>query len=448
MDVDRPGRLPDPAASATAASRKRIGLQTDSDSEGTHIYSLSSEDPSDDEGFELVRSRKAKRRNTRSSSSSSTQTVEPMRNSDANTILFMPVIPTGNMKRLNRQSVSMLPETVVPNEITDIRVNTRKNVLAVDVQHAGALSALRKVTDLDGMQVRSHIPLGSDVITGVIYDVDLAILNNDLPILVKAASDRDVIVDVYRLGNSRCVKIVFKGNGLPSHVKVGHFRHPVRPFIPKPLQCRKCMKIGHVSSVCENETVCPRCAEPHAADKCAATVMKCPNCHGSHEATSKDCPKIKTEMAILKEMARDHSSHREAAAKIRKRRSRRRHSSKKASASVMRMPCPQSPPPLPPRPLTSERPTKDKGTGKHTDTEAWPALPKRQPPAESLHADGSRPSRASPAGELTEQDRQVVTMVRSLMNTIRMLLKKLQTPTAESTLQILDALNPVLASLL
>lgn len=205
----------------------------------------------------------------------------------------------------------------------------------------------------------------------------MAILNNDLPILVKPAND-EVIVDVTRIGSSRCVKIAFRGKHLPSHVKVGHFRHAVRPFIPKPLQCRKCMKLGHVSSVCENQAACPRCAEPHAADECSATVMKCSNCRGSHEASSKNCPRIKKEMAILKEMVRDHSSHREAAAKIRRRRSRRRHSSRKAVDSTTRLPLPMtSPPPLPPRPYNAERTTKDKTTEKMTSAEPWPALPKR-----------------------------------------------------------------------
>lgn len=178
-------------------------------------------------------------------------------------------------------------------------MNTPKNLLAVDVQHVGALATLRSVTYLDGIQVGSNIPLGSDVVTGVFYDVDVAIPNNDLPILVKPAND-EVTVDVTRLDSSRCVKIAFKGKYLPSHFNVGHFRHAVRPFILKPLQCRKCVKLGHVCSVCENQAACPRCAEPHAADKCGATVMKCLNCSGSQEASSKNCSHNKKEMAILK----------------------------------------------------------------------------------------------------------------------------------------------------
>lgn len=92
------------------------------------------------------------------------------------------------------------------------------------------------------MQVRSHIPVDSHVITGLIYDVDLAILGNDLPILVQATNDRNVIVDVYRQANSHRANIVFEGNCFPSHVNVDNFRHPIVPFISTPLQCHKWMK--------------------------------------------------------------------------------------------------------------------------------------------------------------------------------------------------------------
>ncbi|KAH9374312.1 hypothetical protein HPB48_000013 [Haemaphysalis longicornis] len=69
---------------------------------------------------------------------------------------------------------------------------------------------------------------------GVIYDVDAPIPDADLPILIKPSTDCASIKRVSRLGKSRCVKIVFQA--IPAHLKVGHFRHAVRPFVPKPLQ--------------------------------------------------------------------------------------------------------------------------------------------------------------------------------------------------------------------
>ena len=360
---------------------------------------------------------------------------------------FVPEVPDGNMKRLNRQSVSVLLEGLVPNEITDVRVNTRKNVLAIDVSNAAALNTLRNVTELDGMKVRSYIPVGYSVVTGVIYDVDTAIPSSDFDILVKPASEASVIAKVVRLGNSRCLKIVFKGDSLPSHVKVGHFRHPVRPFIPKPLQCHNCMKMGHVRSVCENKTVCPRCAETHSEDDCKATILKCSNCHGSHAASSKECPKIQREIAVLKQMARDHSSHREAAKTVRKRRHRRRSSLKNATDSASAAPLrrPSSPPPLPPRPKTAS--ATNKPTNSIVAVESvWPTLPKSQPPASSKFTSTAITSEPA-ADKLPEEDKEVITMFRTLLDALRKLCSNLKSPLAQSALQVLDALTPVFASL-
>ncbi|KAH6944261.1 hypothetical protein HPB50_002520 [Hyalomma asiaticum] len=61
--IDVTAAPPRMAASAGAASRKRTGLQSGAYSDGTSVYSLSSEDCSDDD-FQLVRSFKAKRKNT------------------------------------------------------------------------------------------------------------------------------------------------------------------------------------------------------------------------------------------------------------------------------------------------------------------------------------------------------------------------------------------------
>ncbi|XP_037517960.1 uncharacterized protein LOC119394721 [Rhipicephalus sanguineus] len=78
-------------ASAAAASRKRTGPYCDYDSEDVH--SLTGEGSSDDD-FELVSSRKAKRRNTRPSSYPNVPNEEAPRRPEANTIIFFLLSPT------------------------------------------------------------------------------------------------------------------------------------------------------------------------------------------------------------------------------------------------------------------------------------------------------------------------------------------------------------------
>ncbi|KAH6941603.1 hypothetical protein HPB50_020967 [Hyalomma asiaticum] len=101
------------AASAGAASRKRTGLQSGAYSDDTSVYSLSSEDCSDDD-FQLVRSRKAKRRNDRPS------------------LYIQAKHATSNLRRLNRQSVSVLLEAVAPNEVIDVSGLTNGVIYDVD----------------------------------------------------------------------------------------------------------------------------------------------------------------------------------------------------------------------------------------------------------------------------------------------------------------------------
>ncbi|KAH7943487.1 hypothetical protein HPB52_009091 [Rhipicephalus sanguineus] len=104
------------------------------------------------------------------------------------------------------------------------------------------------------------------------------------------------VLNIRRFGQSRCIKLVFDSETLPSPVKVGH---PVRPYVPRPLQCHKCCRLGTASAVCKSEITCQPCGGFHEVDNCdAAAPLKCPNCSGAYEATSKGCPKIKQEMRV------------------------------------------------------------------------------------------------------------------------------------------------------
>ncbi|XP_075750758.1 uncharacterized protein LOC142817591 [Rhipicephalus microplus] len=187
MEMESHERPADPTNPAEAASRKRNGAESDTDSDDTMNYYVISEEFGEDT-FELVRSRKAERRFLSPPSDSSASTITPSRNVEVFTVLFMSVLSTDNIRHLNRQAVSAQLEALVPTEIKDVRVNTHENVRAIDVNHAAALHILRKVTGLNGMAVRSHIPLGKEVIAGVIYDVDETIVNTYFPILIKPAT--------------------------------------------------------------------------------------------------------------------------------------------------------------------------------------------------------------------------------------------------------------------
>lgn len=447
MDMESPGGVPGPSTSTAAAPRKRSSHPSDTDSEDTVIYSATSDETSDDSDFVPAAKRKAKRRLVRTSPSASKVTVIPTRKSSDYTILFVPVAASDNLNRLNRQATSVALEALVPGEIKDVRINARKNILAIDVTNRSALDVLSNVKVLDNINVRCYKQDEYVSTAGVVYDVDNSISDADLPILIKPATEGIAILQARRIGKSNCVKLTFKGDSLPSHVKVGHFRQVVRPFVPKPLQCRKCQRIGHVSAVCTNTAVCSRCSGSHSSDACRAENQKCANCQGSHDASSKNCPYVKKEIKVLRQMVRDGSSHREAAAKVRRRRSRRRRSSRKSTAIAKDAPRPPTVHKLPQTTsnTSSEDPTQ-KVSNVIASREEWPPLPRLDQPAERQHVARS-PNNDSPSDSSQDDDKQVVTMIRALMNTFRVLLTAIHTPAARGALQILDALNPVLSSL-
>ncbi|KAH7950641.1 hypothetical protein HPB51_028323 [Rhipicephalus microplus] len=297
------------------------------------IYSTASDESFDESDFLPMARRKVKRRLLTTSPSQSKATPN-IQEPPVHTILFVPLNAADSMNRLNRQVTSMSLEALVPRQITDVRINGRKNVLAIDVTQRTALDVLTKVNPLGNINVHSFIPDGKDSKAGVIYNVDTSISNIVFPILIKPVTEATIFLQARHLGNSRCVKLVFMGDSLPTQVRVGHFQHIVCPFVPKPLQCRKFCKIGHVNAVCTSSVMCSRCSESHNTETCQAEHRKCANCQGPHEAPSKQCTNVKKKMQVLRQMARHGSAHREAAAKVRRRRSRHRKTPKTCFAKA------------------------------------------------------------------------------------------------------------------
>ncbi|KAH9369853.1 hypothetical protein HPB48_013858 [Haemaphysalis longicornis] len=156
---------------------------------------------------------------------------------------------TDNLRLLNKQAFSPFLEATVPSEVKDVRINSQRNILAIDVEHRSALEVLRKITSLQDIKVRGHATPYGDTTIGV---VDTSFPEKDLPIRIKPADEGIVI-----------------------------------------RQCYKGMKIGHVTAVSGRATVCPKCARPHKASDCSEYTLKCANCVEPRDDSSKKCPRMK-----------------------------------------------------------------------------------------------------------------------------------------------------------
>ena len=65
-----------------------------------------------------------------------------------------------------------------------------------------------------------------------------------------------------------------------------------RVFEPRrgPMQCFRCLSLGHKAFSCTKEQVCSRCAQPgHRHNDCQAEQPKCAICDGPHESPSRQC---------------------------------------------------------------------------------------------------------------------------------------------------------------
>ena len=90
---------------------------------------------------------------------------------------------------------------------------------------------------------------------------------------------------------NRIANITFTGQTLPQKVYIEGMACTVRPHVPKPLQCGKCSKYGHLRMYCRNQNPkCAFCASPDHYDQWNCGTPQCINCGEEHHSRAKTCP--------------------------------------------------------------------------------------------------------------------------------------------------------------
>ena len=115
------------------------------------------------------------------------------------------------------------------------------------------------------------------------------------------------IVEIHRIQSKRNGTLVptglfvasFSSPQIPKDVKIGDLNCKVRPYIPNPRRCFNCQEYGHSKTTCKHATVCAKCgSEGHEYETCTSDPH-CLHCGGNHPASSKECPRWRTEKRIL-----------------------------------------------------------------------------------------------------------------------------------------------------
>ncbi|KAH9382064.1 hypothetical protein HPB48_016511 [Haemaphysalis longicornis] len=169
-----------------------------------------------DSEFTVVRGRRLKREFRRTSTTSETTAAK----TTAQKVFmfgYAPVKKSDNVNMVNRQNVTEVFGRVADKNVKETRSNARMNVLMVDATTDGIVDTLKAITGLRNIQVRSFSANWKETTTDIISGVGLEINDSDL---VQLLSSTVRILDIQRIGRSRCVKVVFQCDSLPASVKI------------------------------------------------------------------------------------------------------------------------------------------------------------------------------------------------------------------------------------
>ena len=139
--------------------------------------------------------------------------------------------------------------------------------------------------------------------------------------------------------------LTFSGSYLPSLITITQWQQEiVERYIPKPLQCTKCFRLGHTKNFCrhkDGEDFCRKCSQQgHLSGDCPNDPF-CINCKGDHQPTDKQCDNYKLRCEILATQAKCHITRKEAEDQVR---ASHRDERKTYRAAVLRNMPPQDPP--------------------------------------------------------------------------------------------------------
>jgi hypothetical protein len=120
--------------------------------------------------------------------------------------------------------------------------------------------------------------------------------------------------------NTHSIILTFSSESLPERINLGWKSHKVSEFIPRPIQCYKCFRFGHIANACKaSQLRCPKCSGPHSVTECKVTIeeKKCGNCGGPHSVTYKGCPKYHEAQQVCETAIKGKMSYSDALKSVR-----------------------------------------------------------------------------------------------------------------------------------
>ena len=72
--------------------------------------------------------------------------------------------------------------------------------------------------------------------------------------------------------------LTFNTPKIPDLLKTCYLNIPVLQYVPNPIRCYKCQRLGHVTSKCKDNEGCARCSATGHKDDTCTKEHKCVNC--------------------------------------------------------------------------------------------------------------------------------------------------------------------------
>ena len=181
----------------------------------------------------------------------------------------------------------------------------RNGSYIIEVKHPKYAENLLKTKEIYGVPVRVTLHRSLNTSKGLIFANHIS---NDSEQDIKEHSTNQGVIHVKQIisrvkGPTNAYILTFNTPKLPTSVKVAYMHCKVKTYIPSPTRCFKCQKFGHSTNDCfQKESVCGKCTEimdeEHSYQTCQNT-LKCRNCGGNHESSSRNCPEWKFQRRIL-----------------------------------------------------------------------------------------------------------------------------------------------------
>lgn len=203
----------------------------------------------------------------------------------------------------------------ISKEYSDV-IELKSGDLLIKVNNLKVAEKFCKATHIDLIPVTISYHKTLNTVKGKIYSKK--IINHTEAELLDGLKSRKVI-DVQKIMKFENDKLVPTGSAIltfdlirrPEYFKIGYERVVVHEYIPNPMRCKNCQKLGHTKKFCRNAELCKECGQLNPHNPCDKKF--CVNCSvETHTSYDSKCPSFLKHKAVLRIKLKQRCTLREA----------------------------------------------------------------------------------------------------------------------------------------